>query len=173
MATSGILNDNIELIKNMPSYQVHDVKVRNTGINAVYNPNITLGENMPHYSISDRKSRNIATNGILDDNINLTENIPHHIVTNNKGYNTGERIILNDEIVLTENLPRTMMQSAKTKNIKADISSMEFNRLHETINPGSMEGRVIIPTSDRNMNYNSNYTTNKRELAQKIMRERV
>jgi hypothetical protein len=203
MATNGVLDDNINLIKNMPSYQVHDVKVRNTGVNAIYNPEINLNENTPHYSISDRKSRNIATSGVLNEHINLTENVPHHFAINNKGYNTGERFILNDEINLRENVPHynfevnkgdkrvqfqneyenelnfdhktphIMLQSTKTKNVKMDISAKEFNRLHETINPGSIEGRVIIPTSDRSSTYNTNYTTNKRELAQKIMRERV
>lgn len=164
---------------------------------------IELRENLPHYFVANTKGRNVGTNGVLDEHINLTENVPHHMVVNNKGYNTGERFILNDEINLTENTPHynfqvnkgdkrvqfqneydnelqfdyktphIMLQSTKSKNIKTEGGTTEFNRLHETINPGSMEGRVIIPSSDRTSTFNTNYTTNKRELAQKIMRERI
>jgi hypothetical protein len=163
---------------------------------------IELTDNLPHYLISDRKIRNVGTNGILNDHIELTENVPHHMIANSKGYNRGDRIIINDEINLSENTPHynfqvnkgdkrvqfqnkyenklqfdhktphIMLQSTKTQNIKTEAPTTDFNRLHDMINPGSMEGRVIIPTSERNSTYNSNYTTNKRELAQKIMRER-
>lgn len=163
---------------------------------------IELQENVPHYLIADRKVRSMGTNGVLNDQINLSENLPHHMAVNNKGFNTGERIIINDEINLSENMPHynfqvnkgdkrvqfqnkyendlqydhktphIMLQSPKTKNMKTDNSATEFTRLHETIHPGSMEGRVVIPSSERTSTYNTNYTTNKRELAQKIMRER-
>ena len=175
MGGNGVLNDYIDLDSNLPHYQVRDTKFQNMGGNGVLNDNINLDVNMPHHFVNNNKGYNNGSRAVLNEEIYLSENVPHYAFEVNKGDSRVQfQNKYENELDFQHKTPHVMIQSPKTQNTKTtEVQSKQFDRLHETVHPGSMEGRVIIPTSDRNMTYNVNYTTNKRDIAKKIMRERA
>jgi hypothetical protein len=172
---NGVLNDYIELNENTPHHMVTNTKTKHTGGNGVLNDYIELNENVPHHVAVNNKSFQSGERIILNDEIALSENTPHYSFQANKG---DARVHFQNEyeneLDFDVKLPHIQYQSPKNNTkVNIDNSSKQFNRLHEVIHPGSFEGKATIPTSGTNVKYNSNYSTNKRELAQKIMKERM
>jgi hypothetical protein len=176
--TNGVLDQNsLELDKNLPQYQVRDVKSQNISVtNGVLDQNsLELEKNIPSHMLVNSKNYNSGERGILNEQILLDENTPHYALQPNK---SDKRIQFQNKYDVTPifdlKLPSTMVQSPKSqKSLVADASSKDFARLPASMQLGSYSGKVGIPTSERNLTYNSNYSTNKRDIAKKIMSQRT
>lgn len=174
--TNGILDQNLELDKNLPQYQVRDVKTQNISVtNGILDDStLLLQKNLPSHMLVNSKNYNLGEQGILNNEIQLEENMPHYAMQPNKN---DKRVQFQNKYEVTplfeHKLPPTMVQSSKSqKTLIADASSKDFTRLPEPIHVGGYDGKASIPTSERNITYNSNYSTNKRDIAKKIMSQR-
>jgi hypothetical protein len=153
------------------------VKSQNISVtNGVLDQNsLELEKNIPLHMLVNSKNYNSGERGILNEQILLDENTPHYALQPNK---SDKRIQFQNKYDVTPifdlKLPSTMVQSPKSqKSLVADASSKDFARLPASMQLGSYSGKVGIPTSERNLTYNSNYSTNKRDIAKKIMSQRT
>ena len=175
IGNNGVLNDYIELNENIPHHMLTNTKGKNIGGNGVLDDYIELNENVPHHIAMNNKSFQSGDRIIINDNIDLSENTPHYSFQVNKGDSRVQiQNEFENELEFDAKLPHIQLQSTKNNSkVNVDSSSKQFNRLHEVVHAGSLEGKANIPTTGTNVQYNSNSLTNKRELAQKIMKERM
>ena len=144
--TNGVLDDSLYLQKNLPSHMLVNSKNYNSGERGILNDEILLEENTPHYAMQPNKSDRRTQ---FQNNFEVTP-------------------------LFDPKLPATMVQSSKSqKSLVANASSKNFTRLPAPIQAGSYNGKVGIPSSERSVMYNSNYSTNKRDIAKKIMLQRT
>ena len=134
---------------------------------------IILEQNLPHYLLQTQKSKNMAGNGVLNDEIYLENNLPHYLVQTQKS-DDKNFVRVNHEVgyEFENNMPLATAQTNKTENIQIDAPTRSFNRLAPALHAGEFKGVPTLPQTQRNIQYNQNYSTSKTEIAQKMMRER-
>jgi hypothetical protein len=100
-------------------------------------------------------------------------NIPHYLLQTQKS-DDKNFVRVNHEVgyEFENNMPLTAAQTNKTENIQIDAPTRSFNRLAPSLHAGEFKGVPTLPQTQRNIQYNQNYSTSKTEIAQKMMRER-
>jgi hypothetical protein len=164
----------IILEQNMPHYLLQTQKSKNMAGNGVLNDEIYLENNMPHYLLQTQKSDNSNFARVNHEvGHEFENNIPHYLLQTQKS--DGKNFVrVNHEVgyEFENNMPLTTAQTNKTENIQIDAPTRSFNRLAPSLHPGEFKGVPTLPQTQRNIQYNQNYSTSKTEIAQKMMRER-
>jgi hypothetical protein len=165
----------IILEQNMPHYLLQTQKSKNMAGNGVLNDEIYLENNMPHYLLQTQKSDNsnfVRVNHEVG--YEFENNIPHYLLQTQKS-DDKNFVRVNHEVgyEFENNMPLTAAQTNKTENIQIDAPTRSFNRLAPSLHAGEFKGVPTLPQTQRNIQYNQNYSTSKTEIAQKMMREKL
>jgi hypothetical protein len=175
MAGNGVLNDEIHLENNMPHYLLQTQKSDNSNFARVnHEVGHEFENNIPHYLLQTQKSDGknfVRVNHEVGHE--FENNIPHYLLQTQKS--DGKNFVrVNHEVgyEFENNMPLTTAQTNKTENIQIDAPTRSFNRLAPSLHPGEFKGVPTLPQTQRNIQYNQNYSTSKTEIAQKMMRER-
>ena len=137
------IHDDIELDRNMPMTTTEAVKSSVLKMNLNPDIEVELSRNLPEYGLSSTKTSNVTF--ISDDN--------------NTDYELKQKT-----------LAHSVIGNKSDKNF-----SYNFTRdvnLPDMIHPGGYDGNTTIPSMNRNIEYNTNYTTDKLTLSQKAYKAR-
>lgn len=137
------LHDDIELDRNLPVTQADTTKSSILKMNLTADNEHALARNLPEYGMATTKTSNVTF--LADENntnYELKQKTHAHSVIGNKS----------------------------DKNYTYDFTR-DVN-LPQTISPGEYVGTTSIPSMDRGVHYDSNYTTSKLSLSQKAYKAR-
>jgi len=176
----------------------HDVGTnKSENIHISINPEneYELTKNIPEYSTESNKSQNIHIFINPENEYELMKNIPEYSTESNKSENIHVFIDPENEYEFTKNIPEYSTEAKKsdprvyvhiepekeyifdqkvTGNATTNITTLgdyEVNRdikLPQTLSYGGFSNYGIEPSRERNIEYNTDYSTNKRDLANKI-----
>ena len=161
-------DNDLILEKNIPMHNVSSNK--NQNIHTVITPNneILLEKNIPMHNTTSNRSHNIHTVVNADNELIFEKNIPQYNLAANLSDKTHyQRVEPESQYVLETNMPNTFVVSNSNSNVKS-AHAFEFNRdvnLPQSLNIGGVSGIANIPMTERNIQYNSNYTTSKTRIA--------
>ena len=162
------VENDLLLEKNVPMYNTSANKTQNihTVINA--DNELIFEKNIPIHNATANRSQNIHTVVNADNELIFEKNIPQYNFAANLSDKTHyERVEPESHRVLEANLPTTFVVSNSNSNIKS-AQSFELNRdvnLPQSLNIGGVSGTANMPMTERNIEYNSNYTTSKTRIA--------
>ena len=159
---------NMFLERNVPVHNVSVNKTQNIHTVVDVEKDLILEKNIPMYNTSANKTQNIHTVINADNELIFEKNIPqYNFAANLSDKSHYQRVEPETQRVLEANLPTTFVVSNSNSNIKS-AQSFELNRdvnLPQSLNIGGVSGTANIPMTERNIEYNSNYTTSKTRIA--------
>jgi hypothetical protein len=159
---------NMFLERNVPVHNVSSNKTQNIHTVVDVENDLILEKNVPMYNTSANKTQNIHTVINADNELIFEKNIPQYNFAANLSDKTHyQRVEPETQRVLEANLPTTFVVSNSNSNIKS-AQSFELNRdvnLPQSLNIGGVSGTANMPMTERNIEYNSNYTTSKTRIA--------
>ena len=173
--TSGIkaqnfqnyIHDEKNLERNIPSYTTSTNKTSALKKTIAPDYDMLLSRNMP--------SHMATTNMQGDKTVSLDHEVDHNLSRNIPEYSTRSNV--SDTTKFVYNRPendymfeqKTMAHSVHANpNGRGDTEQNRTYILPESLPTGGFEGKSTMPVMDRSVNYNSNYSTGKMDIAKRI-----
>ena len=187
------------LNRNVPMYMSTTNKQDKTNFRPMFNnDHLNLEKNIPEHFIQANKQQNIFTRLDDQGELVLEKNIPEHFIQSNKQQNVFTRLDDQGELVLEKNIPEHFIASnvsdkrtyismipenelsfnsktsagvviPNTRSYKQEVTiNRDFN-LPQSLNIGGYDAKVSNRSQERNINYNTEYKTQKKVLAESIL----
>lgn len=155
-----------------PLQYAHSTNLQGQNGHTYIHDDLELDRNIPATNATTTKSSVLKMNLSSDSEIELARNLPEYGLATTK---TSNVTFLSDENNTDYELKQKTVAHSVIGNKSDKNYSYNFTRdvnLPETIHPGEYVGTTSIPSLERNIQYNSNYTTEKLSLAQKAYKVR-
>jgi hypothetical protein len=164
--------ENPEMELRTPLQYAHSTNLHGQNGQTYIHDDIELDRNMPMVGTDAVKTTVFKTNLEADNELALTRNLPEYVMSSAK--TTNVTFISDDNNTDYELKSKTAARSVIGN--KSDRNySYNFTRdvnLPPTIHPGEYAGTTSIPALERNIQYNSNYNTEKLNLARSAQKAR-
>ena len=134
---------------------------------------LVLERNLPEYTMSANKTDNSRYTAIdRDGELVLERNLPEYALRANLSDKTHQEFIQPQSVKYLPSKTHSTGVIASASNNKTPIEINRDFRLPEPLRPGSFDGKSTVRSNERITTYNPNYTTNKRDIMQKIINAR-
>ena len=167
------IHDDITLQKEVQQYSTISNPRGNTTQNYIHD-DIQLNRNIPMVSASAPKTSNIHTSRPADNEVQLQRNLPEYSMASSKSVPYSSRF--SDKSNTEHNLSQKVLAKSVISSKTDRNFSYDQNRtvnLPQSLHQGEYGGSRIIPKTDRTMEYRTNYSTGKTQLAQRMKEQMV
>jgi hypothetical protein len=167
-------DNDMVLDRNLPEYAMTANKTDNLRYTAIdRDGELVLNRNLPEYAMTANKTDNSRYTAIdRDGELVLERNLPEYAFQANLSDITHQEFIQPDSVKYLPSKTHSTGVIASVSNNKTEVEINRDFRLPEPLRPGSFDGKSTARSNERITTYNPNYTTNKRDIMQKIINER-
>ena len=192
-------DDNLILERNIPEHFIHANKQQNVFTRLDDQGELVLERNVPEHFIQANKQQNVFTRLDDQGELVLERNVPEHFIHANKQQNVFTRLDDQGEVVLERNIPEHQISSKvsdrrtyisitpdnelsfkpktsagivipNSRNYKQENNNLNRSvNLPQALNIGGYDAKVSNRSQERNVNYNTEYKTQKKVLAESIL----
>ena len=155
-----------------PLQYAHSTNLNSQNGHTYIHGDVELERNMPTVNAEAVKSSVLKMNLAADNDISLSRNLPEYGATTTK---SSKVTFISDDNNTNYELKQKTHAHSVIGNKSDHNYSYNFTRdvaLPESLRPGGYDGNATIPATNRNIQYNTNYTTEKLKLSRDAYKTR-